>query len=144
MLVKRNQDKTSVINIPSRKVPIIVCLAMFLNILSGLITRRVTSNTLIIGVLVDADIVEAQDGRHEIDDALILRREVIRHTHIHDQGHGLERDRALPDIAVGSDGASVQCPGLFGADEPRHLALCTWCVLEGVGLVFGAVEPAVV
>lgn len=143
-LVKRKHDKASDINIPSRKVRIIVCLAMFLNILSRLITRWVTSNALIIGVLVDPNIVEAQDSRHIIDDALVLRREVVRHTHIHNQRHGLEWDHALPDIAVGSDGTCVQCPGLFSADEPGHVAFCTWCVLEGVGLVFGAVVPPVV
>lgn len=145
LLVKRKQeDKTTMINIPSRKVDIIVCLAMFLNILSCLITRWVTSNALIVRVLVDADIVEAQDSRHVINDAFILRCEVIRHTHIHDQCQRLEWDGALSDIAVRSDGASVQCPGLFGADEPGHVAFFTWCVLEGVGLEFGAIVPAMV
>lgn len=117
---------------------------MFLNILSRLIPRRVTGNALIIGVLIDPDVVEAQDGGHKINDALVLRREVIRHTHVHDQRHGFEWDHALPDIAVGSDGASVQCPGFLGADEPSHLSFCAGYVLEGVGLEFGAVVPAVI
>ena len=117
---------------------------MLLNILSRLITRRVTSNALIIGVLVDPNVVEAQDSRHIIDDALVLRRKVVRHTHIHNQRQGLEWDHALPDIAIGADGAGIQCPGLFSADEPGHIAFCAGCVLKGVGLVFSAVVPAVV
>jgi hypothetical protein len=117
---------------------------MLLDILSRLITRRVTSNALIIRILIDTDIVEAQVGRHVFMDALILRRKVIRHTHVHDYSHGFQRDHALSNVAVWSDGAGVECPGLFIADEPGYVAFITGGVFGGVGLVFRSVVPAVV
>lgn len=115
---------------------------MRLDIPRGLITGRVTGNTGIIRVLVDAHIVKAQVRGHVFADRLVLGREVVRHAQVHDHGHGLERDHALANVAVGADGAPVQCPSFVSANEPGHVALCAGRVLEGVGLIFAAVVPA--
>lgn len=115
---------------------------MRLDIPRRLITGRVTGNTGIIRILVDAHIVKAQVSRHVFANRLVLWRKVVRHAQVHDHRHGLEGDHALADVTVGADGAPVQCPGFVGANEPGHFALCAGGVLEGVDLVFAAVVPA--
>ena len=117
---------------------------MFLNVLGCLPTRRVTGDTLIIWVLIDTNVVESQQSGHVFPDAGILRSEVVRHTHVHDQTHWLEGNHALSDIAVGTDGAAIEGPCLLRADEPCDLAFGSGGVLERVGLVLRAIVPAVV
>lgn len=114
---------------------------MLIDIVGCLIARRVTSNTNLIRILVNADVVEPQIRRHVLADSVILRGKVIRHAQVHDHGHGLERDHALADVAVGSDGAAVEGPGFVGADEPGHVTSSAGGVFEGVDLVFAAVVP---
>lgn len=115
---------------------------MLVDIGGRLIARRVTGNTDLVWVLVNADIVDSQIRRHILMDGAVLRRKVVCHAQVQDHGQGLERDHALADVAVGPDGAAVECPGLVGADEPGHVASCAGVVFEGVDLVFGAVVPA--
>lgn len=129
-------------NTPTSQVMIIKRPPMLIDIVGRLVTRRVTGDTDRIGVLVDPDIVEPQVRGHILADGVVLRREVVRHSQVHDQGHGLERDHALADVAVGSHCASVERPGLVRADEPGDVASGAGGVLEGEDLVFGSVVPA--
>lgn len=128
-------------DLPVSQVMIIVRLGMLLNIISRLIARRVTGDADIVRILIDPDIIKLQIGRHVLADGVILRGKVVRHSQVHDQGHGLEWDHALTDVAVRSDGAVVEGPGFVSADEPGHLPCCTGGVFEGVDLVFRAVVP---
>lgn len=50
----------------------------------------------------------------------------------------------MSDVSVWSDCSAIYGPCFFGADEPGYLAFRAGRVLHGVGLVLGAVVPAVV
>lgn len=80
---------------------------MIPDIRGRLVARRVTGDALVVRVLVDADVVDAQERGHVLVDTGVLRSEVVGHTQVHHHGHGLERDHALPDVAVRPDGAAV-------------------------------------
>lgn len=123
---------------------IIIRLPMRLNIPRSLKPRRIASNTNLIRILINPNIIKPQIRRHVLADTLILRRKVIRHTQIHDQTHWFERDHALTDVTIGTDGAAVQGPGFVGADEPGYVSCGAGGVFEGEDLVFCAVVPAAI
>lgn len=117
---------------------------MLRNVFGRLIARRVASDTDVVRILVNPNIIEPHDARHIVSDRVIDGREVVGHAQVHDDGHRLKRNHALTNITIRANSSSIQGPGFVGPDKPGDVSFSAGGIFKGIDLVLGAVVPLIV
>lgn len=118
---------------------------MLLNIIRRQIPCRIASDTDIIRILINPNVVHTHSGRpRRCKTGPVQHREGRRYTKVENWIHWLHRDDTLSDVAIWSHRLRVDGPCLFAAHEPGHVPLRARCVFECVDLVLLAVVPVVV